>query len=61
MLYDEAYVAIGYEEPWSGAIRLLLLLSAMLLSVAFLVLMPRRANQATARLKTEVVKRPGAT
>ena len=44
MLYDEAYVAIGYEEPWSGAIRLVLLLSAMLLSVAFLVLMPRRAT-----------------
>lgn len=42
MLYDEAYVAIGYDEPWSGAIRLVLLLSAMALSVAFLVLMPRR-------------------
>ena len=44
MLYDESYVAIGYDEPWSGAIRLVLLLSAMLLSVAFLVLMPRRAT-----------------
>jgi fucose 4-O-acetylase-like acetyltransferase len=44
MLYDEAYVAIGYDEPWSGAIRLVLLLSAMLLSVAFLVLMPRRTT-----------------
>jgi fucose 4-O-acetylase-like acetyltransferase len=41
MLYDEAYVAIGYDEPWSGAIRLVLLGLAMLLSVAFLVLMPR--------------------
>ena len=44
MLYDESYVAIGYDEPWSGAIRLALLLFAMLLSVAFLVLMPRRAT-----------------
>ncbi|MRG61745.1 acyltransferase family protein [Agromyces sp. CFH 90414] len=41
MLYDEAYVAIGYDEPWSGAIRLGLLLLAMLLAVGFLVLMPR--------------------
>jgi fucose 4-O-acetylase-like acetyltransferase len=41
MLYDEAYVAIGYDDPWSGAIRLVLLLLAMMLSVAFLVLMPR--------------------
>lgn len=44
MLYDEAYVAIGYDEPWSGAIRLGLLLSAMVLSVAFLVVMPRRST-----------------
>lgn len=41
MLYDEAYVAIGYDEPWSGAIRLVLLGLAMLLAVAFLILMPR--------------------
>lgn len=41
MLYDEAYVAIGYEEPWSGAIRLVLLGLAMVLAVAFLILMPR--------------------
>ena len=44
MLYDESYQAIGYDEPWSGAIRLALLLFAMLLSVAFLVLMPRRTT-----------------
>ena len=44
MLYDESYVAIGYDEPWSGAIRLVLLLFAMVLTVAFLVLMPRRAS-----------------
>jgi fucose 4-O-acetylase-like acetyltransferase len=44
MLYDEAYEAIGYDEPWSGAIRLFLLLLAMLLSVGFLVLMPRRTT-----------------
>ncbi|MDR5701831.1 acyltransferase family protein [Agromyces aerolatus] len=41
MLYDESYVAIGYDEPWSGAIRLVLLTLAMLLAVAFLILMPR--------------------
>ena len=41
LLYDEAYVAIGYDDSWSGAIRLVLLLAAMLLAVAFLVLMPR--------------------
>ncbi|WP_308799698.1 acyltransferase family protein [Agromyces silvae] len=41
MLYDESYVAIGYDEPWSGAIRLVLLVLAMLLAVAFLILMPR--------------------
>ncbi|WP_165314425.1 acyltransferase family protein [Agromyces protaetiae] len=44
MLYDESYDAIGYDEPWSGAIRLALLVSAMLLAVAFLILMPRRAH-----------------
>ncbi|MDQ0895491.1 acyltransferase family protein [Agromyces ramosus] len=43
MLYDESYEAIGYDEPWSGAIRLALLLFAMVLAVAFLVLMPRGA------------------
>lgn len=41
MLYDESYPTLGYEEPWSGAIRLGLLLSAMVLAVAFLMLMPR--------------------
>ncbi len=44
MLYDEAYVAMGHDDPWSGAVRLVLLLSAMLLAVAFLVLMPRGAH-----------------
>ncbi|MFF2390746.1 acyltransferase family protein [Agromyces sp. NPDC058104] len=44
MLYDESYEAIGYDEPWSGGIRLVLLLSAMVLAVAFLVLMPRSAH-----------------
>jgi fucose 4-O-acetylase-like acetyltransferase len=48
MLYDESYEAIGYDEPWSGLIRLVLLLTAMLLAVAFLVLMPRRAHWFTA-------------
>ena len=44
MLYDESYEAIGYDEPWSGAIRLVLLLGAMMLAVAFLALMPRGAH-----------------
>ena len=44
MLYDESYEAIGYDEPWSGAIRLVLLLGAMTLAVAFLTLMPRGAH-----------------
>ncbi|GAA2040325.1 acyltransferase family protein [Agromyces tropicus] len=48
MLYDESYVAIGYDEPWSGAIRLFLLLLALLLAVAFLILMPRRTTWFTA-------------
>lgn len=47
MLYDEAYVAIGYDEPWSGGIRLVLLLSGMVLAVGFLVLMPRGATWIT--------------
>jgi fucose 4-O-acetylase-like acetyltransferase len=44
MLYDESYVAIGYDEPWSGAIRLALLVFAMILAMAFLTLMPRGAH-----------------
>ncbi|WP_394551329.1 acyltransferase family protein [Agromyces sp. MMS24-JH15] len=48
LLYDEPYEAIGYDEPWSGAIRLVLLLLAMVLAIAFLVLMPRRAHWFTA-------------
>ena len=48
MLYDESYEAIGYDEPWSGAIRLVLLLGAMTLAVAFLTLMPRGAHWFTA-------------
>jgi fucose 4-O-acetylase-like acetyltransferase len=48
MLYDEAYPTLGYDEPWSGAIRLVLLGSAMVLAVAFLMLMPRGAHWFTA-------------
>lgn len=48
MLYDESYVAIGYEEPWSGLIRLVLLGLAMLLATAFLTLMPRGRHWFTA-------------
>lgn len=47
MLYDESYEAIGYDEPWSGAIRLALLLVAMVLAVAFIMLMPRGAHWIT--------------
>ncbi|GGR35043.1 putative membrane-bound acyltransferase YkrP [Agromyces mediolanus] len=44
LLYDESYPDLGYDEPWTGAIRLGLLLSAMVLAVAFLTLMPRGAH-----------------
>lgn len=48
MLYDESYQSIGIDEPWSGAIRLGLLLAAMLLAIAFLLLMPRSMHWFTA-------------
>lgn len=44
LLYDESYPDLGYDEPWTGAIRLGLLLSAMVLAIAFLTLMPRGAH-----------------
>ena len=45
MLYDESYAAIGYDEPWSGAHPARAAArSRCSLSVAFLVLMPRRAT-----------------
>ncbi|GAA2456665.1 acyltransferase family protein [Agromyces soli] len=44
LLYDESYPDLGYDEPWTGAIRLGLLLAAMVLAVAFLTLMPRGAH-----------------
>jgi fucose 4-O-acetylase-like acetyltransferase len=42
LLYDEPYAAIGYDQMWAGGIRLGLMLLAFALTVAFLVLMPRR-------------------
>jgi fucose 4-O-acetylase-like acetyltransferase len=42
LLYDEPYAAIGYDSPWAGGIRLGLMLLAFALTVAFLLLMPRR-------------------
>ncbi|QTX05196.1 acyltransferase family protein [Agromyces archimandritae] len=41
MLFDDAYVALGYDEPWSGLIRLALLVLGLVLACAFLTLMPR--------------------
>lgn len=48
LLYNESYPSIGWDEPWSGGIRLLLLGLALLLAVAFLMLIPRRSTWFTA-------------
>jgi len=42
LLYDEQYDTFGYEQWWAGAIRLLMIAIGMLLTLAFLTLMPRR-------------------
>jgi fucose 4-O-acetylase-like acetyltransferase len=48
MLYNESYQAIGWDEPWSGLVRLILLAVALLLTAAFLTLIPRRVVWFTA-------------
>jgi fucose 4-O-acetylase-like acetyltransferase len=42
LLFDESYGAIGYNEWWAGAVRLAVIGVAVILSFAFLVLVPRR-------------------
>ncbi|MWB98823.1 acyltransferase family protein [Agromyces seonyuensis] len=41
LLYDEGFDDLGFDEPWSGLVRLVLLLVAMVLALGFLTLMPR--------------------
>jgi fucose 4-O-acetylase-like acetyltransferase len=48
LLYDEQYDSFGYEQWWAGAVRLLMLGIGMLLTVAFLTLIPRRHTFFTA-------------
>lgn len=48
LLYDEQYDDIGYPQWWAGAVRLLILAIGMLLTIAFLTLMPRRRTFFTA-------------
>jgi fucose 4-O-acetylase-like acetyltransferase len=42
LLFDESYPAMGYHEWWAGGIRLAVIVAAVILSFAFLVLVPRR-------------------
>ncbi|HWD61738.1 MAG TPA: acyltransferase family protein [Humibacter sp.] len=42
LLYDEQYDSFGYEQWWAGAVRLLMIAIGMLLTIAFLTLIPRR-------------------
>lgn len=42
LLFDESYGAMGYDEWWAGAVRLAVIVVAVILSFAFLVLVPRR-------------------
>lgn len=42
--YDDAYSALGAHAWWSGGIRMLLILIGLVLSAAFFVLIPRRAQ-----------------
>ncbi|KQX06473.1 MULTISPECIES: acyltransferase family protein [unclassified Leifsonia] len=48
LLYDEPYPTIGYPEWWAGGIRLGLMLFAMVLAIAFLMLLPRKPTWFTA-------------
>ncbi|WP_374945731.1 acyltransferase family protein [Agreia sp.] len=42
LLFDEPYPAMGYDDWWAGGIRLAVIAVAVILSFAFLVLVPRR-------------------
>ncbi|MDJ1115002.1 acyltransferase family protein [Microbacterium dauci] len=41
LFYDENYASIGGTEWWAGGVRLLLMVVALVLSVAFVALIPR--------------------
>ncbi|GAA3590214.1 acyltransferase family protein [Klugiella xanthotipulae] len=45
--YDDSYVGLGSQEWWAGGIRLGVIALAAVLSVAFLVLVPRTPNRMT--------------
>ena len=42
LLFDEEYSSFGYDQWWAGFVRLLVIALALLMSVAVLVLVPRR-------------------
>lgn len=42
LFYADSYAAVGNAEWWAGGVRLVLILVALLLSAAFLTLVPRR-------------------
>ena len=44
LFYDDAYADLGGTQWWAGGIRLMLMLVALILSAAFLVLVPRRTT-----------------
>lgn len=48
LLYDEQYSSFGFDEWWSGAVRLAVMVVAAALVIAFLVLIPRRRTFFTA-------------
>ena len=42
LLFDESYAEVGYDHWWAGGVRLAVIVVAVILSFAFLVLVPRR-------------------
>ncbi|MFS0866828.1 acyltransferase family protein [Microbacterium sp. 179-B 1A2 NHS] len=48
LFYDENYAAIGVTDWWAAAVRLALMVVALILSVAFFALVPRGAYRWTA-------------
>jgi fucose 4-O-acetylase-like acetyltransferase len=47
MFYDDNYSALGSAQWWAGGVRLALMAIALVLSAAFLVLVPRRSHRWT--------------
>jgi fucose 4-O-acetylase-like acetyltransferase len=44
MFYDESYSALGGTQWWAGGVRIALILIAIVLTTAFLALVPRRTH-----------------